>query len=152
MENELQKFLTTQKLMTLATTGPNGPWISNVYYGYDSTDTSFYFISGLDTRHSVDILKSSTIAFGIASSDETDVTNRKAVQGVGTCEQMMTTDAIATGVRLHNEQFPVFAERITVEYIASRDNESAVWKITPTYMKFWNDELFGNNGTKEWKK
>ena len=147
MNADLLHFLQSQRLLVLATQGDT-PWVANLYYGADEHG-NIYFVSGTETKHSNHIADSSTVAFSIAWFDTENYTNRKAIQGLGSCRIAKGAE-IETGIALHNTHFPTFADRITVDYILDDANASQVWIIEPTYMKFWNDELYGINGHKEY--
>lgn len=145
---KLLEFLQTQKLLAIATCDNGEPWIANVYYGVDEK-FKIYFISPKSTRHSNYILQHSRVAFSIAWFDQTNHKNRKAIQGLGACRLAQNPEEIEVGVRLHNANFPEFAERITVEWINTNEYGSAVWVIEPNYMKFWSDELYGEDESEE---
>lgn len=147
MKNLLQ-FLKSQKLLVLATKDGDGLWVANVYYGIGD-DFKIYFVSRENTKHSSHILNDPQIAFSIAWFDNGNHKNRKAVQGLGVCRPANTEEEIVRGVKLHNENFPEFAERITVGWIRDKEVGSDVWTIEPSYMKYWDDELYGNDGTQE---
>lgn len=144
---QLLAFLRSQRLMVLASQGEE-VWISNVYYGV-TEDFTFYFISSKVTKHSEQILKNPKVAFSIVWFDPQNHKDRKAVQGSGVCRLASSEEGVETGVRLHNELFPEFKERITVDWITSESNESQVWILKPSYMKFWNDQLYGEQETEE---
>ncbi len=147
---KLLEFLKSQKLLVLATNGSDGVWAANVYYGIDS-DFKIYFVSRKSAKHSSHILQNPNVAFSICWFDSSNHKNRKAVQGLGVCRLAETEEEIAKGVQLHNANFPEFAEKITVEWIRTNDYESCVWVLNPSYMKYWNDELYGEDGSKEFK-
>ena len=50
---------------------------------------------------------------------------------------------------MHNLNFPEFSEKITVDWVKSDKNKSRVWIIEPDYMKYWNDELYGDEETED---
>jgi uncharacterized protein YhbP (UPF0306 family) len=145
--NDLQIFLQSQKLLTLATSAED-PWVSTMYYGADDLG-ALYFISSTKAEHSEHIIQNPSVAFSVAWFNPANHADRKAVQGRGMCTIANIDEQIATGVRLHNANFPEFSNRITVEYVKDTTNPAAVWLIEPVYIKFWNDELYGLNGTKE---
>ena len=134
--------------MTLAAHDPKDVWVANVYFGVDDTGT-IYFVSPTTNRHSQMILKNPQVAFSIAWFDATNHKNRKAVQGLGVCRPAETEDEIATGVRLHNHNFPEFKKRITVEWIYTNEWNSKVWILEPSYLKYWDDELYGDDESEE---
>ena len=134
--------------MVIASRDEKDVWVANVYFGVDEKST-IYFISPEDNKHSKMILKNPNVAFSIAWFDPNNHKNRKAVQGLGVCRSAESEEEIITGVKLHNQSFPEFKEKITVEWIRTNEWESRVWVIEPTYMKFWNDELYGDEEAKE---
>lgn len=134
--------------MVLASHDAKDIWVANVYIGTDATG-AIYFISPTTNRHSQMILKNPQVAFSVAWFDVANHKNRKAVQGLGMCRLAETEDEIATGVRLHNQNFPEFKERITVEWIYTNEWDSKVWVLEPTYLKYWDDELYGDDESQE---
>lgn len=149
-KKELLDFLKSQKIIIIATYDNGDIWTSNVYYGIDE-NFNFYFSSGKDSKHSKQIVNNSKVSFSVVWYDESDFKNRKAIQGKGECILATSSNDIKIGVDLHNLNFPEFKERVTIENISNPNFPSKIWKITPTYIKFWNDELFGENGVKEFK-
>lgn len=125
-------------------------WISNVFFGVDD-DLRIYFVSGTNEKHSQQILRNPEIAFSTVWYNEEDHTDRKGIQGTGICVVAETKRDIETGTTLHNRNFPQFAEKIGPRYIQSEDNDAAVWMITPRYIKYWDDELFGDEATEEFR-
>lgn len=146
--NKLLKFIKSQKLMVIASSNGEDVWVANVYYGIDDK-VMIYFISPEDNRHSKMILKNPKIAFSIAWFDANNHKNRKAIQGVGICRPAENEEEIKIGVRLHNQNFPEFKERITVDWIHNNEWGSKVWVLKPTYIKYWDDELYGDDETEE---
>lgn len=142
-------FLKSQQLVALATHANGKVWVANVYYGLDEKTGHLFFISSEENRHSQMILQNPEIAFSVAWFDPTDHKNRKAIQGIGVCRLAATEEEIQTGVLLHNQGFPEFRERITVEWIRTNEYQSRVWVLEPTYLKHWDDALYGSKEGKE---
>lgn len=147
MEKPL-KFIKDQKLIVIASRDEKDVWVANVYFGVDEKAT-IYFISPEDNKHSKMILKNPNVAFSIAWFDPNNHMNRKAVQGLGVCRPAENEDEIETGVQLHNQNFPEFKKRITVEWIHNNEWGSKVWVLKPSYMKYWDDEIYGDDETEE---
>ncbi len=141
-------FIKGQKLVIIASHDDAGSWVANVYYGVDDQGT-LYFISREGARHSQMFLKDPRTAFSIAWFDPSNHKNRKAIQGVGTCRLAKDEEEIAIGVQLHNINFPEFKERITIDWVHSNEWGSKVWVLTPTYLKYWDDELYGEDESRE---
>jgi hypothetical protein len=94
-------------------------------------------------------LKNPNVAFSIAWFDPNNHKNRKAVQGLGICHLAENEEEIKTGVKLHNQNFQEFKETITLEWIHSNKWGSKVWVLKPTYIKYWDDEIYGDNESEE---
>lgn len=61
-----------------------------------------------------------------------------------------TDDAeIKEGVKLHNQVFSEFKADITFKWAKMIGYK--VWYIDSTYIKYWDDEIFGNKEVKEYK-
>jgi uncharacterized protein YhbP (UPF0306 family) len=144
--NELKEFLQSQRILSISKVDDGGtPYATPLFVGL-SDDLKLYFVSPKDAEHSQHLLQNSTVAFSMAWHLQGDFSNRKGVQGKGTC-QLAESEEIEIGVSLHNKNYPQFAERITPDYI--REGNSAIWVIEPKWIKYWDDELYGNGGTKE---
>jgi len=142
-------FFASQKLLMLATTDGQEVWLSNVFYAFYTDQWDIYFISAKEAKHSQHILVNPQVSFSIAWYDSSDYTNRKGIQAKGLCYITHDPDEIEKGVRSHNERFPDFKKRITPEWIMQSDNTSCLWVIKSTYIKYWDDELFGQDGIQE---
>jgi len=147
MKNVLD-FLKNQRLMAIATSDERGPWIANVYFSADEKGT-IYFVSSIDTRHSEMILKNQNIAFSTAWFDPNNQRNRKSVQGLGACRPIKNPIEIAAGIKLLYKNFSDLRDIFTVEWIVANMASSRIWKISPTYIKYWDDELYGEDESKE---
>ncbi|OGH66313.1 MAG: hypothetical protein A3B90_01280 [Candidatus Magasanikbacteria bacterium RIFCSPHIGHO2_02_FULL_41_13] len=145
---KLLKFLKTQKLLTIASRGAKDIWIANVYFAADENGT-LYFISPKDTKHSTMIRKNSKIAFSIAWFDPKNHKNRKAVQGLGTCRTAKTPLEIATGIKLLYKNFPDLRRILTVKWIMTNAWGTKVWVVKPSYIKYWDDEVYGDDESEE---
>lgn len=149
MDKSLLSFLQSQKLLNIATVDEEGnPWLANVYYSITPSGKIF-FVSDPRSNHGKHVAIHSQIAFGVTWIDEKDLWNRKAVQGKGTAELLTNLLELGTFLRNHYEYFPTWKEFLTEKGLAQHLLEVRPYIITPFYMKFWNDELYGEDGTKE---
>jgi len=146
---ELTKFLQNQQILQIAPAAGD-PWIANVFMGCE-TPEKIYFVGNPDTQYGKQLLQDPKLAFAAAWRNDSNHLDRKGIQGVG--EAIFTKDEedIAIGIRLHNQNYPEFAERITVDWVHTNEDGSGVWVIQPTFIKFWNDELYGDEETEEFK-
>ena len=136
--DELTKFLQNQKILQIAPHAGD-PWIANVFMGCESPE-KIYFIGSKNTLYGKKLLEDPRLAFATAWHAEGNHLDRKGIQGVGEALLTNDDDDIATGVRLHNQNYPEFAERITIDWIHTNEKGSGVWVIKSSFIKFWNDE------------
>lgn len=148
-KNKLLDFLKSQRAMVVASKGED-IWVTNIFYGVGD-DLKIYFISGEDTKHSAQIEKDPNVAFSVVWFNGKNHKDRKGVQGQGICRLAESDEEITKGVQIHNKLYPVFAERIVVAWIKSKLNKSQVYVIEPSYIKYWDDELYGDEEDEEFR-
>jgi uncharacterized protein YhbP (UPF0306 family) len=142
------KFIKTQKLMTIASRDEKDVWVANVYFDADEA-ARIYFISPKDAKHSKMILKNPNVAFSMAWFDPDDNKNRKGIQGLGTCRPAKNPKEIATGIKLLYKKFPDLRDILTVKWILTNVWGSKIWVLKPTYIKYWDDEIYGDDESEE---
>ncbi|MEK7570284.1 MAG: pyridoxamine 5'-phosphate oxidase family protein [Patescibacteria group bacterium] len=142
------KFIETQKLMVIASHNKKDIWVANVYFGIDEKAT-MYFISPKNTKHSRMILENPKIAFSVAWFDPRNHKNRKAVQGLGVCRPAKNLVEIATGVKLLYKKFADLRDILTVKWIMTNSWGTKIWVLKPKYMKYWDDEMYGDDESKK---
>lgn len=149
IDSNLLNFIQEQKLMVIATTDEkNKPWICNVYYSSDN-DLNFYIVSPSDTNHSRHLIDRPEVAFSIVWYDKNNLSNRLAIQGKGKMVLVKGVSENIAALKVHHKKYPEWKEFINWENMVKKVIESKIYKITPTYMKFWNDELYGEEGIEE---
>ncbi|MFT4311476.1 MAG: pyridoxamine 5'-phosphate oxidase family protein [Candidatus Woesearchaeota archaeon] len=140
---EALEFMKSQESMAIASYSKD-LWIANIFYIVDD-DFKVYFISPKDAKHSKDYIENPEVSFSVIWYNKNDHEDRKGIQGKGICRPAKNDKELMRGVDLHNKQFPVFKERINYDYIR---NNSCVWIIEPSLIKYWDDELYSDK-TKE---
>ena len=141
-------FLKKQKLLVIACHDAKNVWVANVYFVIDAKGT-IYFVSSKNTMHSKMILKNPNIAFSVAWFNPKKHTDRKGIQGRGVCREAKNAKEIILGLTLFAQSFPDLGKKITPKWIHKNAWETKVWILKPTYIKYWNDELFGDEGNRE---
>lgn len=149
VKKELIEFIKNQKLLVLSTVDEKGnPWVCNVYYSADN-DLNLFFVSPTDTKHSQHIAENPQVAFSIPWYDEKNLANRKAIQGTGICKRITSANEIIRLLKNHYKYYPLWKSVITYKAMREKLIESRPYIIRPNYMKFWNDELYGDEGVEE---
>lgn len=144
---QLLKFLQSQRILVLATHDEKGPWMAPVYFASQETGV-LYFISPKDTQHGQMILQDPKTAFCVTWSDPSNLENRKGVQGVGLCRIARGME-IAKGLATIHAKFPSFKKQMTLKWIKENAWGARVWILKPTYAKYWDDELYGEEESEE---
>lgn len=150
-KKEIIEYLRNRKLLVLSTVDENGnPWTCNVYFSINK-DFNLFFVSALEAKHSQHIAKNSKVSFSVPWFDEKNLANRKAVQGTGVCQRVTNAKEIIKLLKNHYKYYPSWQNAITYESMIDNLIDSKPYIVKPDYMKFWNDELYGEKGTRELK-
>ena len=149
--DDVKAFLESQKLLVLSTVDEQGnPWTCNVYYSVDNK-LNIFFVSPVSTKHIQHIKHNQRVSFSVPWFNPDDLTDRKAIQGAGVCEQVTSPKTIISLIKNHSKYYPLWKEVLTYENIKSSTIESRPFIIKPDYLKYWDDKLYGSEGTKEFK-
>ena len=148
-KEKLLEFLKSNRLMSLATYSDD-LWISTVYYVVDNS-FNFYFISNPKTKHGRDIATNKNIACAIADSHQRVKDNKKGVQTQGTASIVNNKIEIVNALILWNKLNPGFEKIINFKNMQKKIMNDKVFKIEPKIIKFFNEELYGQEGYKIFK-
>src|SRR6056297_2261567 len=141
---ELTAFLKAQSIMQIAPQSET-PWIANLLMVAESP-RALYFVGSERTHYGQQLRATGTVAFATAWHASDNHTDRKGVQGVGVAHTATDYDEIAYVVSLHNAAYPEFREQITPDWVSTNTIGIHLWRIEPTFIKFWNDALYGRDG------
>ena len=111
--------------LTLATSDVR-PWASPVFYCVDS-ENNFYFISQMDSIHTINMLKSGEASFAIFDS-HAEEGKGNGIQGYGKVKLLQGSEIIE-GLKTYSTTFI----EMTPEMLAS-PNPYRLFKLTPTEM------------------
>jgi uncharacterized protein YhbP (UPF0306 family) len=151
MNKELLQFIQSQQLLSIASVDENAkPWIANVYFSSDK-NLNLFFVSSENTKHSKNIARNPEVSFSTSWYHPSNLTNRKSIQGTGICEKIDDPKMILKFLKNHYKYFPLWKSVITLENIQNKIIESRPYIIKPKYIKFWNDELYGDEGVEEFE-
>lgn len=145
--DKLREFLETQHILQIAPAAGD-PWIANVLFVNDGP-TKLYFVGNRERLYAQLLLKDPRLAFATAWTAENDHLNRKGVQGVGQAYVLEDPVEIRSVIELYNKTFADFTDQVTEDKIRFDDTGSCIWGIKAEFIKFWNDELYGLNGSKK---
>lgn len=148
-KKSLYEYLRSQKMMSVATVSQK-PFICNVYYGMDE-NFNFYFMSETTTYHAKNIAKNSKVAISIADTHQLVTDKKIGVQITGTASQVRDEKEIIKALKLWNSNNPGFEKIINLENMKNKKIKGKVYKIKPSFIKFFNELLFGPEGFEKYK-
>ncbi len=128
IEERIEKFIGSHRLLTLATTDEHLPFCCNIFYVFHPANGSFYFMSAAETKHIQDALKQPVVAGTIVSGD-VSLAKIQGIQFTGRFFQPKEVE-FEEAKRLYMKKFPV-AHFIT----------SSLWAIEPDFIKMTDNTL-----------
>jgi hypothetical protein len=148
----IRHLLAAHATMTLATTGPDGPWASAVFYAADAA-FHLYFVTDLRTRHGANLLREGRAAAAI----QADISDWYAIRGLqleGRVHELSEAER-ATGLEVYLNRFPEVRRLAEAPHgederkIGERLARIPLWRLAPTRIRVldnregfgWKDEL-----------
>lgn len=140
----LFSFLKARNLMSLATYGET---VSNctVYFAVDD-EFFLYFISEPDSEHCKNIAVNNRVACAIADSHQLVRDKKVGVQIKGVVHDINGIDKLDAIINLWNSTNPGMETIISVNNFRNKILSSRAYKVQPTEIKFFNEELYGEEG------
>lgn len=145
----LMDFLKSQRLMSLATHGRNLS-VCTVYYAIDH-NFNFYFISEPDSEHVKGIVTNQLVACSIADSHQKVRDKKVGVQLRGKAHFVKGDERLRAVLAMWNRTNPGLKALINLKNIKKKVIDSCVVKIQPSEIKFFNEHLFGSEGTETYR-
>lgn len=138
----LLDYLNSQRLMTLATSNKK-PWVATVYFVTDK-DLNLYFVSSPQSKHCQDIDKNNKVACAIADSHIPNSGEKVGIQLQGIASQIKGWEKTKVFLKMWHKANPG-AEKINIKNMQTGAVTSRVYRIKPTYIKFMNKKIFGDD-------
>ena len=149
IKKDILSFLKKNGIMTLATKSIKGPWACTVYYGVDDA-MNLYIVTDPDSTHGKNMIKNCKVAFTIFDSHQKVDGLKRGIQGSGTIKVLKTREGISEALALWHKQNPGIEGRITAD-IVETSSDTKVFEIAPSYLKFYNKELYGHEEYGVWE-
>lgn len=145
MDNKLKllEFLRSQRFITLATYSDKIS-VCGVFYAVDE-NFNLYFVSEPTTHHSKNIKANGEISCVIADSHQTVLDKKVGAQIQGKASEVTGKIEAIKALKLWNEANPGLEKVINFKNLKKAIN-SRVYKIEPQVVKFFNEELYGEEG------
>jgi uncharacterized protein YhbP (UPF0306 family) len=124
-------YLECHHVMTLATSGADGPWAAAVFYVNDAFD--LYFLSATSTRHMVNLQRDPRVAATI-QEDYRKWSDIRGIQIAGNVRQIEDGEQ-ADVIQRYQQKFPIVGDDAP-EDIARAMARIAWWKLTAERVYF----------------
>ena len=133
LREKVLAYLATHNVMTLGTTGPEGPWTAAVFYA--SLDFDLYFVSSPKSRHAVDIERDGRSAAAIHE----DYRDWRAIQGLqlaGTV-QRLEGDEREAALACYRDKFAFLKSPIpALAPVLAALGKAACYRLPPSELHF----------------
>lgn len=141
IKKDIEKFLRANGIMTLAVSLKDKPWVCTLYYGIDKK-MNMYIVTDPNNKHGKIITKNQNVAFNIFDSHQKITKPKKGVQGAGRIELVRGLIQITKALILWHKANPGIEENIKVKDILKKITDTKIYKITPTYLKYFHKKLY----------
>lgn len=145
---EMVSFIKSNGIMTLAVSDTE-PWVCTVYYGTDDA-LNFYLVTDPNSIHGKILVKNPKVAFNIFDSHTKITESKKGIQGRGICTQVKGLAEVVKGLMIWHKANPGVESRITIEDV-KKFKDTKIFKIKPTYLKFFNKDFYGKDEYGFWE-
>lgn len=145
----IEEYLKEAKLMQVATSAGNKPWVCSVWYVHDE-NLNLYFISRKDRRHSQEIKNNSEVAGTIVIPHSEGIGQKvRGLQFEGKAE-MMGLGGLFKAYQLLKKKYPNIVKHIpSLELIKKGSILVRVYQIIPTTIVLFDEINFPDNPRQE---
>lgn len=142
IRKEIFQFLKENGILTLAVASGNTPWVCTLYYGIDG-QMNLYVVTDSNNDHGKIMARNPIVAFNIFDSRQQITKPKKGLQGKGKISIIKEPKAVARDLGLWHNSNPGIENMITAENLLDKNSDAKIFKITPTYLKYFNKHLYG---------
>jgi len=142
IRKDIFKFLKSNGILTLAVALNNSPWVCTLYYGIDE-EMNLYVVTDPNSEHGKIMAANQKVSVNIFDSGQKITESKRGLQGRGTIKMIKGKSAVATALAIWHKANPGIENRITLEYLLKKTTDTKIYKIIPTYLKYFNKELYG---------
>ncbi|MFQ5933922.1 MAG: pyridoxamine 5'-phosphate oxidase family protein [Dehalococcoidia bacterium] len=134
-------LLEENRIMTLATTGEEGPWAAPVIYAWEANSAalSLYFMSRLSTRHIKNLRE---VARGSAAIHPNETRPLRGLQMEGTVEMLQGKEALRV-IRIYLRRFPLARKRFSIRAIVEESIDLRFFRFLPDRIFILSETHFG---------
>ena len=147
LKTVIAEYLSTTKVMQIATCVDDTPWCCTVYFAYDDDDWNLYWISKPEQRHSREISKNPRVAGAIAYDQQPPQRVVRGLQFEGTAELLMGREEEKAS-KYYIKQLD--REASLLEDIRSGTNPHKFYRIKPSKFVLFDRLNFPNKERQEY--
>jgi len=141
----IKDYLEEAKMMQLATSSDNQPWVCNVWFASDM-DLNIYWFSSQTRRHSAEVSKNNKVAAAIVlPMTPKDLPRGLQLQGVA--EELTKKEDIDKAITVYKDR--IFDQEIINELMRDKEKPHKFYKIKPTRFVLFDAVNFGENWRQE---
>lgn len=142
----IKEYLKEAKMMQLATSSDNQPWVCNVWFAYDA-DLNIYWFSSTTRRHSKEVEKNNKVAGAIVLPQTPDDPPR-GLQFQGKAEILTKVEDIEKAISVYQDR--IFPKEDILDLMGDSEKPHSFYKITPTKFILFDAVNFGDNWRQEY--
>lgn len=139
-------YLKEAKLMQLATSVDNQPWICSVWFAADN-DLNIYWFSSITRRHSDEVMKNNKVAGAIALPQTPDDPPR-GLQFQGIAQLLTDQRDIDKAVLVYADR--IFSQEKIKEFMEHKEKPHKFYRIKPTHFVLFDAVNFPDNLRQEY--
>jgi len=126
--------------MVLATGGEH-LWVATLYYSLDDK-LNFYFLSDPATIHCQQIATNPKVALSISDSPQNPTSLKRGIQISGTATQIEDKHKVIHALNLWKKTLGVTSNLYSYEGMLNKAIKGRMYKVVPSRIKFFNEELW----------
>ncbi|MDB5167478.1 MAG: hypothetical protein JWN26_623 [Candidatus Saccharibacteria bacterium] len=142
--NLIEQYLAESKIMQLATSRDDKPWICSLHYAADKNGF-IYWITKPTTRHSEDIAVNSNVAITIAVKTDRPLVG---IQAEGTATAVEDPELLKSAMEVYIERHGT--DRAFADLIIAGTNEHKLYQFTPSRYSLFDEVNFAHQPPQEW--
>jgi uncharacterized protein YhbP (UPF0306 family) len=133
LRRTVQAYLSAHNVLSLATYGVDGPWAASVFYVH--REWTFYFLSGIDSRHSRNISAHSRVSATI-NPDYADWRQICGVQLEGEAALLTNPAEVARCFRAYRRKYPFVDRQQAPAELAQALRSVRLYRLVPERLLF----------------
>jgi uncharacterized protein YhbP (UPF0306 family) len=145
VESLIKQYLSQGKMMQVATSSADQPWVCTVYYVEDEFK-NLYWLSLPTTRHSREIAMNPKIAVAIPIKFDKPVIG---LQAEGSAEIVSDASIIVAVMYSYTERYD--AGRDFYDNFIAGKNQHLLYKFTPKKFNLFDETNFAKNDIQSWE-